>query len=175
MNKRLKNNDNQEQLFREVMETYESVLWRVVLTYEANNEQQQELFQDILLGIWKSLANFKQLSSVQTFVYRVAHNTALSHVHNSSRKLKDTDKEFDAACEKSNPELTHSQKQYSILLANAVRQLPLNFRQLISLSLEGLTYPEIGDVLGMSANNVGVNLSRARQKLKLLIEDKINV
>jgi len=50
---------DRQQIFQTVIESYEPALWRVVYTYEADTDQQQELFQEILLAIWKSLAKFK--------------------------------------------------------------------------------------------------------------------
>ena len=156
--------------FESVMADYEKALWRVVLTFESDPTNQADLFQDILLAIWKSLAQFKGRSDVKTYVYRIAYNTSFKYVEKQTRRPTTRQPEDELICDKENPQQLQSSHQQSQLLAYALRKLPLDNRQLVALSLEGLSYPEISEITGMTANNVGVNLYRARQQLKQLME-----
>ena len=70
----------QESLFESALADHKQSLARIVATYEMNPGLQQELHQEILLAIWKSLANFRGDSSLHTFIFKVAHNTAINHV-----------------------------------------------------------------------------------------------
>jgi RNA polymerase sigma factor (sigma-70 family) len=162
---------NRREQFKSIIETYDKALWRVVLIFESDSVEQDDLYQDILLAIWKSLAAFQGKSHLKTYVYRVAYNTAFSYIQKQSKKALASNSDIDIICQAGTPAQLYSAQQQSQLLTNAIRQLPIGQRQFIALSLEGLTYPEIGEIMGMTANAVGVSLSRARLKLKQLMEN----
>ncbi len=157
--------------FDELIETYRAPLTRLVAAYEANRAERQDLLQDIWLAIWRALPRFRGECSERTFVYRVAHNRAITHA--SRHRLDTTD--IDTV-----PELTHSAPhaeqsvdtvQTRARLLAAVRRLPLTQREVVTLCLEGLPHRDIAQVLGITENNVAVRLARARTELQRLMGD----
>ena len=154
-----------EQGFEEVFAQYGGLLSRVASSYEANQALQQELLQEIALAVWQGLARFNGNSSIKTYILKIAHNRAISHVANQVKRL-DTQSycDEDASAQMSNScvETEVSQQQSLSRLLSAVRQLPLQSKQVLTLSLEGLSYDEIADVCGLTKSHVGVILKRAK-------------
>lgn len=126
------------------------------------------------MALWTSLPRFRGDSSERTFVYRVAHNTAISFV--ASRKRRDgREQSGDPPREPAsttNPEEDAIDKQRRARLWAAVQELPLVERQLIVLYLEGLTAAEIEAVTGVSAGAVATRLTRSRQKLAARVREE---
>ncbi|NNJ72176.1 MAG: sigma-70 family RNA polymerase sigma factor [Enterobacterales bacterium] len=161
---------NQVELFEATIRDHRQSLARIVATYERIPAMQQELHQEILLAIWKALGNFNGESSIHTFIYRVAHNQAISHVSKYARKHRHENLETAMVDDASDPMQHVVQSQRVNRLFNAMHRLPLLQRELLSLSLEGLSYKELAEVTGMSESNVGVRLNRAKKALKSIME-----
>jgi len=149
--------------YLEIVARYERAFWRVCLTYEARKDLQQELFHEILLSVWQSVEGFREESNFNTYVYRVAHNTAIRHVEKQSREPEYETFDEDTLVEISDPQSLSQQQQLKRNLAHSIRRLPLMQRQLITMSLDGLSYTEIAEITGLSETNVGVTLTRVRK------------
>lgn len=157
--------------FEEVFSQYGALLSRVANSYEANYALQQELLQEIAIAVWQGLARFKGDSSVKTYILRIAHNRAVTHVASQVKRVdthhydEATEQNTLTSSESQSPELVSSQQQSISRLLQAVRALPLQPRQVLTLSLEGLSYDEIAEVCGLTRNHVGVILKRAKQTI----------
>jgi RNA polymerase sigma-70 factor (ECF subfamily) len=160
----------QETLFEQVVRDYQGSLNRIVATYELIPALQQELHQEILLAIWKSLARFRGDSSLHTFIFRIAHNQAINHVSRYSRRPGHQAIDTSIPDDNTSPELAAMDRQEIQLVIKAMHQLPVLQRQLLALSLEGLSYKELAEVTGLSESNVGVRLNRAKKALKDYME-----
>lgn len=141
------------------------LLFRVAASYEAIPALREDLLQEIVVAVWQASTKFEGRSSFKTFALRVAHNRAISHVARESRRpvsapLLDTHPDPGVGPE----QLVEKQSEQEQLLS-AIRQLPVAQRQILGLALEGLSYQEIAEVLGITANNVGVRLNRAKKQL----------
>ena len=160
----------QESLFETAIRDYKQSLARIVATYELQPALQQELHQEILLAIWKSLASFRGDSSLHTFIFKVAHNQAINHVSRYANKPTLESIENPIPSDEDCPEGSAIQDQNMQLLFSAMHQLPVLQRQLLALSLEGLSYQELAEVTGLSESNVGVRLNRAKKALRSYME-----
>ena len=153
-----------------MLREYGPLLSRVANSYEANEALRQELRQEIALAVWQALARFENKSSIKTYILKVAHNRAVSHVAAYARlPQRDAFEEDNAEHSESShhsPEKLLSSEQAMQKMLAAVRELPVLNRQVITLSLEGLSYEEISDVCGVTKNHVGVLLKRTKEKLK---------
>jgi len=154
---------------------YEKMLRHIIAGFEAKPALQDELFQEIALNIWKSLASFRAQSSAKTFVARIAHNVLATHVAKAVRTVKaedDIDKieEHEHGHMHSTPYRELDQRQRQQKLTQGIRLLKLEQQQVITLALEGMSYLEIAETLAISTNLVGVRLQRAKTKLKQLLE-----
>ena len=152
--------------FDSLMAAHGRSLARLAASYARGGTERDDLFQEIALAIWRALAGFRGECSERTFVFRIAHNRGISHAARRPRPAFDADEEMDLPDRRPDPEQALSADQESDRLARAVRSLPLAHRQVVTLALEGLSYAEIGEVLGISESNVGARLTRARHILR---------
>lgn len=143
-------------------------LWRAVCGYELNPARREELLQDVLLAIWESLPRLRDADQLRSFALRIAHNLGASHVRTEVRSptpLTFDETMHDVPDHNAGDAAEQARRRW---LFEALATLPLNLRQPLMLQLEGFDYQEIADVLGISTDNVGVRIHRARTQLKAL-------
>jgi len=143
-------------------------LWRAVCGYELNPARREELLQDVLLAIWESLPRLRDADQLRSFALRIAHNLGASHVRTEVRSrtpLPFDETVHDAADQNASDADEQARRRW---LFEALATLPLNLRQPLMLQLEGFDYQEVADMLGISTDNVGVRIHRARTRLKAL-------
>jgi RNA polymerase sigma-70 factor (ECF subfamily) len=147
-----------------------AALRRVAAAYETDAARREDLFQEICLAIWQALPRFRGESSERTFLFRIAHNRGLTHRSRRPVASLDLEEAETVADPKPGPEAEAGEAQRRERLRSAVLSLPLEPRQVISLTLEGLSTREIAEVLGITENNAAVRLSRARRALRQILE-----
>ena len=158
-----------ERRFERILNEHGAAISRLAYSYEAVAGIREELGQEIALAIWKALPHFRGECSERTFVFRIAHNRGLTHVGRRRPQPQSLD-DLEEADEPLDPR-PHADDQLAQMnqrerLGSAVQSLPVAHRQVIVLMLEGLSHAEIGEVLGITENNVAVRLTRARKVLK---------
>ena len=167
--------DDRDANFLHVINAHGAALRRMTAGYERDPGRRQDLMQEIQLAIWQALPTFAGQCCERTFVLRVAHNRAISHVrHWRLRHTEPLDDEPAVADTRADPEQAATDTERRLALERAVRQLPLGLRQVILLLLEGLSHREIGDVLGLSETNVAVRATRARKALIELMSTRVS-
>jgi RNA polymerase sigma factor (sigma-70 family) len=144
-------------------------LARLASTYTDTSADRDDLLQEIAMALWQALPRFRGECSERTFLFRIATNRAIAYLARS-RSHPAAQEQIELNDPAPNPEAGLAQMQRLERLQRAIRGLPLVYRQAITLSLEGLGYAEIADVLGISESNVGVRLTRARQILRQSLE-----
>jgi len=149
-----------------------AALGRVAAAYEADRTRQEDLFQEICLALWQALPRFRGEATLRTFVFRVAHNRGLTHRMRQARSAPAGHRagSLEEVAERPDPrpgpdDQADSARRRERLLS-ALRALPLPARQVLTLTLEGLSQAEIGEVLGLTENHVAVRLVRARRMLR---------
>lgn len=160
-----------EKQFAGVVRAHGASLARLCAGYEAEPERRQELRQEVLLALWKALPTFRGEASLRTFVFRVAHNTALKHVRGQRRDRSEPGLPESLAAHTADPEHVLERRQGRDRLLAAIRQLADLDREVVMLHLEGLSNLEVASVTGLSPSNVGTRLSRARTRLTECLED----
>ena len=145
-------------------------LRRLVAAWERDAAAREDLLQEILLALWRALPRFRGESSEKTFVLRVAHNRALTHRFKPRPRVEPLDAAAAVVDGRPTPEADAATAQRLERLRRALRALPIPARQVLTLSLEGLSGAEIAAVLGITENNAGVRLSRARRALREELE-----
>jgi RNA polymerase sigma-70 factor (ECF subfamily) len=154
--------------FRELFEAYQPALRRLVSAYVVNSADREDLLQEIAAGIWKSLQGFRGDSSERTWIYRIAHNIAIrgsSKVRVWSTREPHLESSFDRPSAEQSAEDTLLFGERQQALIDAVRELPVVDRQIVTLHLEGLSAAEIEEVTGLTAGAIATRLTRIRQKL----------
>ena len=152
--------------FERILATHQASLRRVSASYTSGGAEREDLLQEICLALWKALPGFREECSERTFVFRIAHNRGLTNVARRRPAAHDLEEASTLADPAGSPETLASDDQRRLLLLEAVRALPMIQRQVVTLSLEGLSHKEIGEVLGISETNVAVRLSRGKSALR---------
>ena len=166
--------DNSEGKFVALVNENRFKILKVCRVYAWNREDHEDLYQEILFQIWRSLPKLRDVAHTNTWLYRIALNTAISFArkHRSRREktinchpgqLEELLEAKGASEPESNPELT--------ALYQAISQLDSMEKAVVTLFLEDFTYEQIAEVRGITANHVGVTLHRAKQKLSALMEE----
>jgi RNA polymerase sigma factor (sigma-70 family) len=155
-----------------ILAAHGPALVRLTASFESLPQAREDLFQEILLAIWKALPNFRGDCSEKTFAFRVAHNRCLTHVWRRGKSPQSDDELPEVRDPRKNPEALAIDSRRRETLLGAIRALPVNYRQVITLALEDLTPAEIAAVLGVTENNVAVRLNRARKALRSILEDR---
>jgi RNA polymerase sigma factor (sigma-70 family) len=158
-----------EDRFTALLGLHGPALGRLAGTYTRDRADREDLYQEIAVAIWRALPRFRGECSERTFVFRIAHNRGIAHLARRRLPFTDMSEEIDFADEAPDPEQTLARDQQQQRLLEAVNRLPLGYRQVVTLTLEGLGYGEIAEVLGITESNVGARLTRAREMLRGLV------
>jgi RNA polymerase sigma-70 factor (ECF subfamily) len=158
----------QETIFRRWLAEHPGLILKVVRGCTATPQDQDDLFQDVLVALWTSIPSFRGEAKETTWIYRVAFNTALAwrRVERRRRVGHETYLKFEAppVTEASYAEKQNDRELVDRLYA-AIRQLPKVDASLALMHLDGLSYQEMAEVLGISENYIGVKLNRIRKLL----------
>ncbi len=160
-------NEDRDELYRQIAGSYGAPLQRLARAYEANAENRKDLLQEIHLALWRSLAGYDGRCSVRTWVYRVAHNTATSHVLRRRRIARKflTLEEIESAPDESTGEDAAIRRDVLQRLLILIRRLKPIDRQIMLSYLEGMDGASIGDITGISAGNVATKVHRIKKIL----------
>ena len=148
-----------EARFAELMETYAGPIRRLCGAYAASAADREDLWQDIFVAVWRALPGYRGDASLRTWLYRIAHNVALTwQARDRRRRSREThlDARLPAA------EQTDLRR---LALNHAIAQMNPVDRTFTLLWLEGLSAAEIEAVTGVKSGTVAVRLSRIRKQL----------
>jgi len=158
----------QEAIFRRWLKEHLGLMLKVVRGCTAVPQDQDDLLQDILVQIWSSIPGFRGEAKETTWIYRVACNTAMAWRRGERRRREghETFIKFSPSPQVQPSHLDSMPEQEAVVrLYAAIRQLPKVDASLALMHLDGLSYQEMADVLGISENYVGVKLNRIRKQL----------
>ena len=148
--------------FVDILNDHRGLIYKVCHLYCDDPEDRKDLFQEIVLQVWKSLGSFRQESTIATWMYRIALNTAITHLRKEKRrggKVPLTDIDI--------PDLNDSSEKEDQLreLFKAIEGLDRIDKSIILLYLEEKSYEEISEITGLTRTTVGVRLNRIKIKL----------
>lgn len=152
--------------FETIAREHGAMIARVARSYEANAARAEELVQEILIAVWQALPSFRGASTLRTFVARIAHNRAISHVAREARSPRAVPLDDSLQSAAPSPEDIAAANSARFKLEVAVQRLPLNQKLVVTLALEGFSPDEVADVLGISASAASVRLHRAKAALE---------
>jgi len=164
-----------EHKFLELVNENRNKILRVCRVYAWNSGDQDDLYQEILCQIWRGLPGLKEKQFANTWLYRVAINTAISFVRKrasrSGRVVPFEHADLTRAIESRQTTEENTDDRMANLYI-AIYQLDPLEKALITLFLEDLTYEQIAEATGINANHVGVMLHRAKKKLSSLMKEQ---
>lgn len=155
-----------EAQFEMWMAEHVGVLHRIARAF-AYGADRQDLLQELMLAVWRAAPKFRGDSAASTFIFRVAHNCALTWRRGEAR-LRRRQIEYERLRVDDAPD----EDALLEALYAAIRELEPLDRSLMVLSLEGISYGQIAAIHGLSESNVGARLTRARRKLGSMMEAK---
>lgn len=168
-----------ERAFEQLVAQYERPIVRFLYRYLGNSEEAKEVCQDVFVKIFRGINTFQNNCSLKTWIYRITLNAVLNEKRRWYQRLKDRFVGLDVIAQTkydSLPDpalsLTMSDRCRSVSLA--LRKMRPDHRAILVMrDLEGLSYQEISDALGLALGTVKSRLARARQEMKDAIQDLI--
>ena len=160
----------QEEFVRQV-EANEGIIQKICRLYGHTRPDREDLFQEIIVQLWKSVPKFQGQSKFSTWVYRVALNTAISDFRKKKRSVPVSSTEgssIEIGQEPGNDIEKHDQAD---ALYAAIRLLPEIDKAIVMLYLEDKSYEEMEDILGINNNNLRVKMNRIKEKLRQLTKN----
>ena len=171
----MKSTPADEPKFLELVNENRNRILRVCRVYSWNSADQDDLYQEILFQIWRSLPALKEKHFANTWLYRVAINTAISFVRkrasSSDRVVHFEHADLTRTIESRQTTEENTDDRIANLYTAIYKLDPLE-KALVTLFLEDFTYEQMAEATGISANNVGVMLHRAKKKLSGLMKDE---
>jgi len=157
----------QDELYEEAAGAYGAALERLARAYEADPDVRRDLLQDIHVELWRSFRTFDGKCSLRTWIYRVAHNVAASHVLRQQRTRTETLLGLDELENLPDADSVQAADRSHALdrLLQLIQQLKPLDRHVILSYLEGLDAAAIGEITGLSPTNVATKIHRIKNLL----------
>ncbi|MBL7858889.1 MAG: sigma-70 family RNA polymerase sigma factor [Cyclobacteriaceae bacterium] len=157
----------EEKKFINLINEHQGLIHKVCLMYEHDPEIRNDLFQEIVLQLWKSFSTFRGEAKITTWMYRIALNTAISGFRKQTRNIKTEDlREIHFNISDAGSDGLEENFQR---LQWGIRQLSEIERAMVMMALEEIPYEEIAETIGITQNNVRVRMNRIREKLRKLM------
>lgn len=155
---------DQEEKFVQVIRENEGIIYKVSSIYAQAREDRLDLYQEIVLQLWKAWKKYRGEAKVSTWMYRVAMNTGITYIRKQKKRAKQV--ELNAQLLNQGENFDPALEERMNLLYRHIESLGKLDKGLILLYLEDRNYEEIAEITGLSKSNVGTRLSRIKQKLK---------
>ena len=159
----------QEEFVRQV-QTNQGIIQKICRLYGQTRPDREDLFQEIVIQLWKAIPTFRGQSKFSTWLYRVALNTAISDFRKKKRSLPVSETEISSLEIKSELSEINKEEQLNSLYA-AISRLPEIDKAIVMLYLEDRNYEEMEDILGINTNNLRVKVNRIKEKLRQLTKN----
>ena len=150
--------------FIEIIQANEGLIYKVTRVYSNTPEDGQDLYQEIVYQLWKAFPFFRNEAKISTWMYRIALNTAITHLNKQKRKGDHLPID-ELLLNRTDADNTLIDERYEMLYAQ-IKKLSSIEKGIILLHLEGRPYEEIATITGFTASNVGTRLNRIKLKLK---------
>lgn len=149
------------------MDQFGPALERLARAYEADAEKRRDLCQDIHFQLWRSLQNYSTRCSLRTWVYRVAHHVAVSHIIRERRTFSNlvSLEELEVLPDKADAQAAANQRMDLNRLSALIRLLKPLDRQVIVSYLEEMDAASIAEISGLSPASVAMRIHRIKKIL----------
>lgn len=154
--------ENVEHEFIAMIKANERVIYKVCYLYTTPRNTLNDLYQEVVLNLWKSFPKFRQECKVSTWIYRIALNTCISFI----RKDKNVPEIVSLTLENDRTDDDDETEAMLRKLYRMINQLGQLEKSIILLYLEDKSYEEISEITGLTVTNVATKLSRIKEKLR---------
>jgi RNA polymerase sigma-70 factor (ECF subfamily) len=159
----------QEEFVRQV-QANQGIIQKICSLYGQTRLDREDLFQEIVVQLWKAVPKFQEQSKFSTWLYRVALNTAISDFRKKKRSLPVSETELASLEIKSEISEVNREERLNTMYV-AISRLPEIDKAMVMLYLEDKSYEEMEDILGIGANNLRVKMNRTKEKLRQLTKN----
>ena len=149
-----------EKEFINLIKKNESIILKICNIYCKEIDDRQDLYQDILVQLWKSFPKFDKRAKISTWMYRIAFNTAVSRYRLEKKKSINEEISDQLMSDNSNED------ENVRLLYGAIDGLDKIDKAITLLYMDGTKYKEIGEIMGLSESNVGFKINQIKRKLR---------
>lgn len=153
--------ENKDNEFEQVVKKHKSTIYTVCYMFSKDKDEVDDLFQDVLINMWKGFDNFRGESKLDTWIWRVALNTCISDDRKKKRRGETVPLDISMNLYADNDD---DSKQIRMLY-DRINKLGVIDRAIVLLWLENMSYDEIGAIIGITPKNVSVKLVRIKQQL----------
>lgn len=154
-----------EKEFLSQLKEHQNIIYKLVHLYANSEEDKKDLYQEIVLQAWKTYSAFRGEAKFSTWLYRLCLNTIFT-LQRKTNRIEYTDTIKYEEQYSSSPTSDEAERLYK-----AIRTLPETERAVISLHLDGYDNKEVSELIGITANLVGVKLHRIKQHLATILKD----
>jgi RNA polymerase sigma-70 factor, ECF subfamily len=153
-----------------LLNQHRSILFKICNLYCPSGPDREDLFQEMVIQLWKSYPHFRGESKFSTWLYRIALNTAISGLRKQNRGLGTRGLE---SLPEQAPDIPYEQEREEQLqlLYQAISQLSSIERAFLMLYLEDKSYHEMEEILGINENNLRVKMNRIKEKLRKITKE----
>lgn len=163
-----------ENLFLDLLENNKTQILRICAVYSRDEEEKKDMYQEVLINLWKSLGSFRGESALSTWVYRVALNTCMQAGIKAKRHSANHEKIESIHFKTVQNDDESGEKLERVKQLHAcIRQLGDIDKNIVMLSLDELSYKEIAGITGLTENHVAVRMKRLREKLFNCLNTKL--
>lgn len=160
-----------EQQFIEALERNKDRIYRMCRSYVSDSEDAKDLFQEVLLQVWKSMPGFKGEANIDTWIFRITVNNCL-RIRKQLQKHRDKHNSLDGLYFEPEAATPPEQQERLQQLRQCIKGLPETDKTIVLLYLEELPYKDIADITGLTENHVAVKMKRIKIKLLNCIKAK---
>ena len=151
-----------EQKFVSMIQANERIIYKVCYMYTTQRNTLNDLYQEVVLNLWKAFPNFRSECKISTWIYRIALNTCISFIRKDKNvpEIISLTLDYDRIDDKDDTEIMLKQ------LYKLINQLGPLEKSIILLYLEDKSYEEISEITGLTVTNVATRLNRIKEKLR---------
>ncbi|MDH6253476.1 RNA polymerase sigma-70 factor (ECF subfamily) [Chryseobacterium sp. H1D6B] len=157
--------------FETKLKEYKLLIYKVCRMYKDNDDDIQDLYQEIIIQLWKSFPKFRGESKFSTWLYRIALNTALTSYSKQKRAIQTSDVELYNIQMPYEEDIGLKEEQHQ-QLHTAIQQLNDVEKSIVILYLENKSYDDMEEILGISNATLRVKMNRIKEKLRTLTNNK---
>jgi RNA polymerase sigma-70 factor (ECF subfamily) len=167
------------ELYGEIVNRYQGKLFAYLYRLIGEKEEAEDLLQDVFIKTFKNINSYDTDRKFSSWIYRIAHNEAVNHIKRKSLKrfvsienITSTKDRLETSSTEDNAEISWIRKETSQEVDEAIKHLPLKYRQVLVLRYySDKSYEEISEILGKPVNTIGTLIKRAKSKLSVDLSD----
>lgn len=152
-----------EQLFNMAIARYGAMIRRVCMSYSTPRANVDDLYQEVMVALWRGLNSFRNEATLSTWIYRIAINSCISFLRRTDSSTLYSELGYEPDAEDEAPAFGEDERAYLQYLVSRLNPID---KAIILMWLDERSYTEIADVTGLNTNVVGTRLSRIRSRMQ---------